>query len=95
VQFIITDALNDTVFKSGTFTNDYHVTGENPSFEPHHDVISQSDVPQIYELVMGDVNSNFTSVLERASVILKDDRIPPQLKFQMMHLLILILIRPV
>lgn len=78
VQFIITDALNDTVFKSGTFTNDYHVTGENPSFEPHHDVISQSDVPQIYELVMGDVNSNFTSVLERASVILKDDRIPPQ-----------------
>jgi hypothetical protein len=40
-------------------------------------VINQNDVPQIYELVMGDVNSNFTSLLARASTLLKDNRIPP------------------
>jgi len=78
VQFIMTDAIGNTIFKSGTFASDFRVIGETPQFESHHDVISQSDVPQIYELVMGDVNNNFTSVLERASVILKDNRIPPQ-----------------
>jgi hypothetical protein len=77
VQFLVIDALGDTVFKSGTFTGDYRVFGENPSFEPHHDVIQQSGVPQIYELVMGDVNHHFTSVLERAAILLKDNRIPP------------------
>ena len=77
LQFIMTDAAGDTVFKSGTFDPDYRVTGENPAYEVHHDVISQQNIPQIYELVMGDVNSNFTSVLERSAVVLKDDRIPP------------------
>ncbi len=78
IQFVVTDATGDTVFKSGTFTDDFRVVGENPSFEPHHDVISQADVPQIYEIVMGDVNNNFTSVLARAAVLLKDNRIPPE-----------------
>ncbi|MFI5218165.1 MAG: T9SS type A sorting domain-containing protein [Bacteroidia bacterium] len=77
VQFIVTDAPGDTVFKSGTFTNDYRVTGETLQFEPHHNNINQSDIPQIYEMVMGDVNNNFTSVLERGAVLLKDNRIPP------------------
>ena len=77
LQFVMTDAAGDTVFKSGTFEPDYRVTGENPSYEVHHDVINQQNVPQIYELVMGDVNSNFTSVLERSAIVLKDDRIPP------------------
>src|SRR6185436_6048330 len=77
VQFIVIDAVGDTVFKSGTFTGDYRVTGEIPSFEPHHDVINQSNTPQIYEMVMGDVNSNFTSLLERSANLLKDNRIPP------------------
>ncbi len=77
LQFMMTDAAGDTVFKSGTFNPDFRVTGETPNFEPHHDVISQQNVPQIYEIVMGDVNYNFTSVLERAANLLKDDRIPP------------------
>lgn len=77
IQFVMTDAVGDTVFKSGTFTPDYRVVGETLNFEPHHDVINQSDVPQIYELVMGDVNNNFTSVLERSANLLKDNRIPP------------------
>ena len=77
IQLVVTDALGDTVFKSGTFTASQRVVGETPAYEPHHDVIRQSDVPQIYELVMGDVYGHFTSVLERASLILKDNRIPP------------------
>ena len=77
LQFVVVDAIGDTIFKSGTFTPDARVVGENPAFETHHDFISNSDIPQIYEIVMGDVNSNFTSLLERAAVLLKDNRLPP------------------
>ncbi|MDF2438566.1 MAG: hypothetical protein K0Q95_2942 [Bacteroidota bacterium] len=76
LQMVITDA-NDTIFSSGLFNTQQRVIGENIAFEPHHAVIKQSNVPQIYELAPGDVNNNFTSILERASVVLKDNRIPP------------------
>jgi hypothetical protein len=78
LQFIITDAIGDTLFRSGTFSNDYRVVGETSQFEIHHNIINQQNVPQIYEMAMGDVNGDFTSVLERAAVLLKDNRIPPQ-----------------
>jgi hypothetical protein len=78
LQMVITDSNNDTLFRSGIFNAEQRVIGENSSFEPHHAVISQSNMPQIYELAPGDVNSNFTSILERAAVILKDNRIPPE-----------------
>lgn len=68
---------SDTIFRSGTFDSEFRVIGENPAFEPHHSTIVQSNVPQIYEMVMGDVNGNFTSVLERAAILLKDNRLPP------------------
>jgi len=77
VQFVVFDAANDTLFKSGTFTPQYRVVGENAQYEIHHNIINQQNKPQIYEMVMGDVNSNFTSVLERAANLLKDNRIPP------------------
>lgn len=77
LQLVITDAANDTVFRSGTFNAQQRVVGENPAYEPHHAVINQSNMPQIYELVPGDVNGNFTSILERAAILLKDNRIPP------------------
>jgi hypothetical protein len=77
LQFVVTDGTGDTIFQSGIFNNQYRVIGENPNFEPHHNVINQSDVSQIYELAPGDVTANFTSVLERAAVLLKDNRLPP------------------
>ncbi|MCE3278339.1 MAG: hypothetical protein K0S44_530 [Bacteroidetes bacterium] len=77
LQMVITDGTNDTIFRSGIFNNQQRVIGENSSFEPHHAVISQSNKPQIYELIPGDVNGDFTSILERAAVVLKDNRIPP------------------
>lgn len=77
LQFTMTNATGDTVFQSGIFDENFRVKGETPQFEGHHNVINQNNVSQIYELVMGDVNGDFTSVLERAAVILKDNRIPP------------------
>lgn len=77
VQFVVTGTSNDTLFKSGLFSNDYRVVGESNQFEGHHNTINQNNVPQIYEMVMGDVNSNVTTVLERAANPLKDNRIPP------------------
>jgi hypothetical protein len=77
LQLVVTDVNNDTVFKSGIFNNQYRVIGETPAYEPHHNIINQSNVTQIYEMAMGDVNGNFTSVLERASILLKDNRLPP------------------
>lgn len=77
LQLTMTDAAGDTVFQSGIFDENFRVKGETPQYEGHHNVINQNNVSQIYELVMGDVNGDFTSVLERAAVILKDNRIPP------------------
>ena len=76
LQMLVLEGV-DTIFRSGTFDSNYRVEGENPAFEPHHSTIVQSNVPQIYEMVMGDVNGNFTSVLERAAILLKDNRLPP------------------
>jgi hypothetical protein len=77
LQFVIKDSSNDTIFKSGIFHSDFSVVGEQPAFEPHHNIINQSGVSQIYEIVMGDVNGNYTSVLERGAFSLKDNRLTP------------------
>ena len=77
LQFVVLKTNGDTVFQSGVFNDDFSVRGETVNFEPHHAVISQNNEPQIYELVMGDVNHQFTSVLERSAFLLKDNRIPP------------------
>lgn len=77
VQFVVFDSNNDTIFKSGLFDSQFRIVNENPAYEPHYNIIKQNHVSQIYEMAMGDVNSNFTSVLERAAVVLKDNRIPP------------------
>lgn len=78
LQLVVTDAAGDTVFQSGIFNPDYRVVGENPQFNPHYPSISQNHTSQIYEMVMGDVNGQFTSVLERGAMLLKDNRIPPE-----------------
>jgi len=77
VEFVVLDDMNDTLFKSGVLQSDYEVEGHNPTWEPHYDVISQNDQVQIYEHVLGDVNGDKTTVLERADENLKDNRITP------------------
>ncbi|MEX1132791.1 MAG: T9SS type A sorting domain-containing protein [Flavobacteriales bacterium] len=77
ITFAVVDAVGDTVFKSGVLRSDHEVEGHDVGYEPHYDVISSSDQVQIYELVMGDVNDNVTTVLERAKSPLKDNRMVP------------------
>lgn len=76
VQFAVTTAT-DTLFQSGMLQQNYEVSGQGAAVEPHYNVIADSTQVQIYEQAMGDVNNNFTTVLERAALALKDNRIPP------------------
>ncbi|MCB9186581.1 MAG: T9SS type A sorting domain-containing protein [Flavobacteriales bacterium] len=78
VEFVVTNQYSDTIFSSGLMDNDYNIVGENATHEPHFNVISSSDQVQIYEMVMGDVNGNVTTVLERAYSPLKDNRLAPR-----------------
>ena len=78
VELVVLDAFGDTLFKSGRWGSDYEVEGHDPLWEPHYDVIRSQDQVQIYEMVMGDVNGNKTTVLERAASNLKDNRIAPE-----------------
>jgi hypothetical protein len=47
-------------------------------------LITDQDQVQIYEMIMGDVNGNTTTVLERANESLKDNRLVP-LGFSVLH----------
>ncbi len=78
VQLIAIDQNNDTLFKSGLFAPNYALLNTPVSHQPHYDVINDDTKTQVYEMVMGDVNGNKTTVLERADSILKDNRIPPE-----------------
>ncbi|CAN5426903.1 hypothetical protein BH11BAC2_BH11BAC2_07970 [soil metagenome] len=84
LQFVVLKPNGDTLFASGIFDPNFEVINTPASFESHHDVITDSTQTQIYEMVMGDVNGNRTSVLERGFSHLKDNRIPP-LGFTTIH----------
>jgi hypothetical protein len=77
VEFIMTDAEGNEIFHSGALQPNFEVNGQDAVYEPHYDLISQNDQVQIYEMVMGDVNGNPTTVLERAHHMLKDNRLVP------------------
>jgi hypothetical protein len=77
VEFIVISAAGDTIFQSGTFGGDGEIRNYGGMGEPHHDVIRSENQVQIYEMLMGDVNGNFTTVLERAATHLKDNRLLP------------------
>lgn len=77
IRFVVQDAAGDTLFVSGAFDGTHEVAGHDPVLEPHHDVIRDAQQVQIYELVMGDVNGDPTTVLDRAKSALKDNRLVP------------------
>ncbi|MBS1764769.1 MAG: T9SS type A sorting domain-containing protein [Bacteroidetes bacterium] len=77
VQMIVTKANGDTLFASGLFDSNYEVVNPVTPFEPHHDIITSPNQKQIYEMVMGNVIGNPTTILEQAYAPLKDNRIPP------------------
>lgn len=77
IEFKVADPDGNTLFASGLMDDMYELTGQDPEFEPHYQVIRNEDEVQIYEQVMGDVNDNVTTVLERADHLLKDNRLAP------------------
>ena len=77
VEFVVQDEIGDTLFQSGVIQPDFEVAGQTAATEPHFDIINAEDQVQIYELVLGDVNGDFTTVLERSHQALKDNRLPP------------------
>jgi hypothetical protein len=77
IEFVVLDATGDTVFKSGRLNSAMEVEGHDATYEPHYTVINRSEQVQIYEMVMGDVNGDVTTVLERAKDPIKDNRLVP------------------
>lgn len=77
VQFVILKSNGDTLFASGLFDSNYEILNPVQPFTPHYEIINDPSQTQIYEMVMGDVNGNKTTVLERGYSHLKDNRIPP------------------
>lgn len=79
VQFLVKNAATgDVLFESGAMNPDFSLKNESPTLtEPHFDIIRRPEEVQIYEFVSGDVNGDFTTVLERAATCLKDNRIAP------------------
>ena len=77
VSFVVTNNLGDTLFSSGVAKANGTIQGINSLPQPHYTVITREDQAQIYEMIMGDVNGNVTTVLERGATHLKDNRIPP------------------
>jgi hypothetical protein len=77
VQLLAIGATGDTLFNSGSWDSTYEVIGNDLPYEPHHNVIDQPGQAQIYEFVMGDVDSNVTTTLLRAVHRLKDNRLVP------------------
>jgi Secretion system C-terminal sorting domain/Cytochrome c554 and c-prime len=77
IEFIVTDQNQDTIFKSGVLQNNFEVEGQGEGVEPHFQIINNQNQVQIYEMVLGDVTNNITTVLERANTALKDNRLAP------------------
>lgn len=77
VELIAIAENGDTIFHSGKTDGRYNLISENSDFEQHYNVIKSEEQVQIYEMVMGDVNGNVTTVLERGYQHLKDNRLPP------------------
>lgn len=71
------DESGTALWESGEWDDEFFLEDENEGYEPHYDVIRNEDEVQIYEMVMGDVNGDYTSLLERASSKLKDNRLAP------------------
>ncbi len=77
VELIVSNNDNK-IFHSGEFDIYGDLVFEDSSFEPHYNMINSGDQVQIYELVMGDINNEVTTILERANYPLKDNRLPPE-----------------
>jgi len=78
LQFVVLSLNNDTLFQSGILNPDGSLAHSSGSYQQHYQTINSPSQSQVYEFIMGDVNGNRTTVLERADTSLKDNRLPPE-----------------
>ena len=78
VQATLYNTDGEVLWQSGEWDDDFYLSDEDDGYEPHYNVIRNENEVQIYEMVMGDVNGNYTSLLERANSKLKDNRLVPR-----------------
>jgi hypothetical protein len=77
LECIVTNG-QDTVFHSGKAGAKALTNIDRTRFEPHYNLITREEQVQIYEFVMGNTSGQVTTILEKAYVPLKDNRIPPR-----------------
>ena len=77
IEVLVKNENDQVIFHSGAMDEDHQLVDEDEDFEPHYNMINEENQVQIYEMVMGDINHEVTTVLERANFNLKDNRIPP------------------
>lgn len=77
VELIAVGETGETLLHTGRTDAAFNLIAENEDYENHYTMINNDDQVQIYEMVMGNVEGNVTTVLERAATALKDNRIPP------------------
>lgn len=77
IEMIIITQDGDTLINSGRMNSDYTLADIDSPYEPHYQMINQSDEVQVYEQIMGDVNGNKTAVLLSSVENLKDNRLVP------------------
>lgn len=79
VQVTASESISgEILFSSGDFDAIGYILQEDPVFEPHYDIIRDQNQVQIYEMVMGDINGDPTTLLEQGAQYLKDNRLVPQ-----------------
>lgn len=78
VQLLVTNTAGDTLYNNGQPMANGDIAGHDGAWQPHHDRITSANQVQVYEMVMGDVNGNHTTVLARAKEPLKDNRLAPE-----------------
>lgn len=78
LEFVLTSSNGDTLFHSGKWSSQEGVFGRDATYEPHWSEITSEGQVQVYETVFGDVSGTPTQLLERASLLLKDNRVPPR-----------------
>jgi hypothetical protein len=77
LEFLVSNN-SDTLFHSGKPGAAALINTSEETFEPHHQVINDDKQVQLYEFVMGNTEGKVTTVLEKAYVPLKDNRMVPQ-----------------
>ena len=82
LHITVRNANQQIIFESGAYNQDGSIVGNDNDanalrYEPHYDVITQSDQVQIYEAIMGDTTGKPTTVLLLAATYLKDNRLLP------------------